>query len=98
MAKNITPGIGPNAPETDLGVRTESPVTRQVTSGEKVTVNLTTRATRSLVKVMAAKEESKTEVINRAVQLYELLESIWAEGGNVILEPKGDKPIHLKMF
>lgn len=85
----------------------DAPEPRQASAGEvklrekKVTVNLTRKAALSLARVMEMKEETQTEAMNRAIQLYELVESFWADGGSILLEPgdeQSGKPIYLRMY
>ena len=52
---------------------------------ERVTVNLTARSSRALSRTVELTGERKTDAINRALQLYELLEEVIEAGGSVYL-------------
>ncbi|MEO6088814.1 MAG: hypothetical protein ABIQ18_37455 [Umezawaea sp.] len=52
---------------------------------ERVTVNLTPRAARALTEVVTLTGDSKTDSINRAVQIYAFLEATWTNGGSVLV-------------
>lgn len=48
---------------------------------EKVTVNLTSRSAEALDKTIATTGDSKTDVINKALQLYAFLQDHMGAGG-----------------
>jgi hypothetical protein len=50
---------------------------------ERVTVNLTPRSVRALRNVVGWTHYSKTDVINRALQVYEFVQQIMEDGGSV---------------
>jgi hypothetical protein len=50
---------------------------------ERVTVNLTMRSARALEAATKLTGDSKTDTINRALQIYAFLEQIAAQGGSV---------------
>lgn len=50
---------------------------------ERVTVNLNTRAAEALEQVANLTGETKTDAINRALQVYALLHQTQADGGTV---------------
>jgi hypothetical protein len=56
---------------------------------ERVTVNLVPPASKALVKVIDLTGLSKTDTVNRAVQLYAFVEDIIAGGGEVLVREKG---------
>ena len=66
---------------------------------ERVTVNLTPRSSRALDNAVSITGDTKTDAINRAVQLYELLEEITAAGGALYLRPAADAELErLRIF
>lgn len=50
---------------------------------ERVTVNLTPRSSRALDEVVDMTQDTKTDAINRALQVYAYLERVMQEGGAV---------------
>lgn len=64
---------------------------------ERVTVNLIPRASRALEQAGRLTGDSKTDTINRAIQVYAYLEEVWAKGGS-ILARNGDDITELKFF
>lgn len=64
---------------------------------ERVTVNLIPRASRALEQAVELTGDSKTDAINRALQVYAYLEQVWADGG-AILAKNGDTVTELKFF
>jgi hypothetical protein len=66
---------------------------------ERITVNLIARASRALQKVSELTGDSKTDSINRALQVYAYLEEVTAQGGAVyVRESAGAELERLKMF
>jgi hypothetical protein len=66
---------------------------------ERVTVNLTPRSSRALESAVAITGDSKTDTINRAVQLYVFLEEIMTSGGAIYVRPgEGSELERLKVF
>jgi hypothetical protein len=64
---------------------------------ERVTVNLIPRASRALEQAGQLTGDSKTDTINRALQVYAYLEEVWSKGGSVLVEIDG-KRTELKFF
>jgi hypothetical protein len=60
---------------------------------ERVTVNLTARAVQALEKVTDITGESKTDAINRAMQVYALLHRTQHDGGTVYLRGRNAKEL-----
>jgi hypothetical protein len=50
---------------------------------ERVTVNLSPRAARALETATALTGETKTDAINRALQIYAFLEQVTDQGGSI---------------
>jgi hypothetical protein len=50
---------------------------------ERITVNVTRRASRALELATRLTGDSKTDTINRALQVYAYVEQVTAEGGSV---------------
>jgi hypothetical protein len=53
---------------------------------ERVTVNLTPRSSRALDEAVTITGDSKTDTINRALQVYAYLERVQREGGKVFVQ------------
>ena len=77
---------------------------RQTTRGphgplERITVNLTARAARALEQAAGLTGDSKTDTINRALQIYAYLEQITQDGGEIYVQNAPDGELQLiKMF
>jgi hypothetical protein len=66
---------------------------------ERVTVNLTPRSVKALEEVVAITQDTKTDVINRSLQVYAYLEQILQGGGAVYLrEAESTDLERLKFF
>ena len=66
---------------------------------ERITVNLIARASRALQAVAEMTGDSKTDSINRAVQVYAYLEEINSRGGAIYVRESADSELErLKMF
>jgi hypothetical protein len=66
---------------------------------ERVTVNLTPRSVKALEQVVAITQDTKTDVINRSLQVYAYLEKILQNGGAVYLrEAESTDLERLKFF
>jgi len=64
---------------------------------ERVTVNLIPRASRALEQAGQLTGDSKTDTINRAIQVYAYLEEVWANGGSILVR-NGENVTELKFF
>jgi hypothetical protein len=66
---------------------------------ERVTVNLVSKASRALQVVSELTGDTKTDSINRAIQIYAYLEDLTAQGGTIyIRQSDGDELQQLKFF
>ncbi len=66
---------------------------------ERVTVNLSARASHALDLVTKLTGDTKTDAISRALQVYAFIEEITANGGSVYVKEGGDAPLQLvKIF
>jgi hypothetical protein len=66
---------------------------------ERVTVNVTRRASRALDLAAQLTGDTKTDTINRAVQIYAFLERVAAEGGSVYVRARAGSELELlKVF
>jgi hypothetical protein len=66
---------------------------------ERVTVNLIGRASRALQRVVDLTGDSKTDALNRAIQVYAYLEEIESNGGDIYIRESKDAELQLvKMF
>jgi hypothetical protein len=60
---------------------------------ERVTVNLNTRASEALEQVANLTGETKTDAINRALQVYALLHQLQDDGGAFYTRERGAKEL-----
>ena len=66
---------------------------------ERITVNLIVRASRALQRVSELTGDTKTDSINRALQVYAYLEEITAQGGAIYVKESADSEMErLKIF
>jgi hypothetical protein len=66
---------------------------------ERITVNLTGRASRALELATELTGDTKTDAVNRALQIYAYMEQITAAGGSVyVREAAGSELERLKVF
>lgn len=66
---------------------------------ERVTVNLSARASRALELVTKLTGDSKTDAISRALQVYAFFEETTANGGALYIQQGKDAPLQLvKIF
>jgi hypothetical protein len=65
----------------------------------RVTVNLTSRSSRALELATQLTGDSKTDTINRALQVYAYLEQVTQNGAAIyVQESAGSEPRRLKIF
>ncbi|SHG44932.1 hypothetical protein SAMN05444320_10960 [Streptoalloteichus hindustanus] len=62
---------------------------------ERVTVNLTPRSSKALEQTVALTGDSKTDTINRALQVYAFLEELMQSGGSVHVRQSPDGELQL---
>ena len=74
------------------------PPTEAPGAKERVTVNLTGRGATALSEVVRRTGDSKTDVINRALSVYELIERITREGGAVFIREHGSAELERVRF
>jgi hypothetical protein len=66
---------------------------------ERVTVNLTTRSSHALDEVVRLTGDSKTDSLNRAIQIYAYIEQVLQAGGSIYVRDAPDsEPERLKIF
>jgi len=66
---------------------------------ERVTVNLTARSSRALELATELTGDTKTDTINRALQIYAFLEQICARGGSIYARESADSELErIKIF
>lgn len=66
---------------------------------ERVTVNLTARASRALYLATELAGGTKTDTINRALQIYAYMQQVTADGGSVYLRESPDSELErLRIF
>lgn len=75
-----------------------STTTDSATALERLNVNLTPRTRDALDKVMGCGSGSKTEVINRALQVYAFLEEITRKGGAIYVRDGEDAELERIRF
>ncbi|GII96160.1 hypothetical protein [Sinosporangium siamense] len=86
MPKNPSADMAPGEErqrERTAGKRSNAPL-------ERVTVNLTARASQALENVVELTGDSKTDAINRAVQIYAFLEQVLSSDGAVYIRASPD--------
>ncbi|MEU5051922.1 hypothetical protein [Streptomyces sp. NPDC021096] len=72
------------------GVRPRERVKAQQNRLTRVTLNLNPRAVQAIAQAHKISGDSRTEIINRAVQMYAEIEIIRHEGGKLYVRPAGD--------
>jgi len=66
---------------------------------ERVTVNLTSRSSRALDEAVQLTGDSKTDSINRAIQIYAYIQQVLQSGGSIhVRETSDSEPERLKIF
>jgi hypothetical protein len=93
-------GVGPSATKHTLDYTTKKTVSVAGAARQKVcrvTVNLTDRSKEALDEVVARTADSKTDTINRALQIYAFLERIRANGDQLLIK-SSDGNIQLIKF
>jgi hypothetical protein len=66
---------------------------------ERVTVNLSARASRALELATELTGDTKTDTISRALQIYAYLEQVTSHGGAIYVREKADSELErLKIF
>ena len=72
---------------------------RETTTAERVTVNLSARSSAALETAAGLSGDTKTDTINRAIQVYAYLEEIASRGGELFVrEPDEQSPVRLRFF
>jgi hypothetical protein len=59
----------------------------------KVTLNLTPKAAQAVLKVAELTGDTRTDIINRAVQVYAEIEQVFAKGGELYVRPEKDADV-----
>ncbi len=66
---------------------------------ERITVNLTARSARALEAATDLTGDSKTDTVNRALQIYAFMEHVTASGGSIYVRETADSELErLKLF
>jgi hypothetical protein len=66
---------------------------------ERITVNLTGRASRALEQATELTGDTKTDTVNRALQVYAYMEQVVARGGSVYVREAASSELErLKVF
>lgn len=66
---------------------------------ERITLNLTPRSQQALAEAVERSGDNKTDVVNRALQLYNYLEDLWRHDGAVyVRQGHGGELERLRMF
>jgi hypothetical protein len=77
----------------------QRPATGRGPALEKVTVNLTSRSVKALDDIVVASGNSKTEVINKALQIYAFILAHLDAGGAVyVRDPDSKEAERLRIF
>lgn len=78
---------------------TTAPAVTTKRAAERVTVNLLRQAAAALDETAKLTGNSKTEVINKALQLYALVQSAQNAGGGVwIQDAEKDEPVRARFY
>lgn len=85
-----------NAGMTVGGGRTASG--RSSSPLERVTVNLTMRASRALEETVELTGDSKTDSINRALSVYAYVTKVLQDGGSIFVQDKDDTELKQLMI
>ena len=65
----------------------------------RLTVNLTQRSVNALNRLAERTGYSRTDIINRALQVYDYVDDILDRGGELLIyEPDEDEPRSIKFF
>ena len=71
-------------------------MTEPRTPSERLTVNLIPRAAEALASAATRTGLSKTDVVNRALQMYDYLEGLHGDGAQILVrEQSGDEQVML---
>jgi len=70
--------------------RSGPPTERGGGSFERVTVNLTEKTSQALAEAVRLSGDSKTDSINKAIQMYRLLLSVQDQGGGIYLRESAE--------
>lgn len=62
---------------------------------DRVTVNLVRRASEALQRVSDRTGDTKTDCLNRAVQIYDYLDEITSQGGDIYIRESKDSELQL---
>ncbi|MEV6013390.1 hypothetical protein AB0M29_42395 [Streptomyces sp. NPDC051976] len=72
---------------------------RETTTAERVTVNLSARSSAALETASGLSGDTKTDTINRAIQVYAYLEEMASRGGELYVQEPGEaSPVRLRFF
>ncbi|SNT61972.1 hypothetical protein SAMN05216276_108634 [Streptosporangium subroseum] len=82
---------GAQLQKRSAGQRTNAPL-------ERVTVNLTARSSQALDHAIEVTGDSKTDAINRAIQVYAFIEEILSNGGVAYVRPSSDAELERLRF
>lgn len=87
-----TPAAGASTGTPERGTGSGGPL-------ERVTVNFTARSSRALDEVVRLTGDSKTDSLNRAIQIYAYIEHVLQGGGSIhVRETSDSEPVQLKIF
>jgi hypothetical protein len=62
---------------------------------QRITVNLVARASEALQRVSQRTGDSRTDTINRAIQIYDYLDDVISRGGDVYVRESKDSDLQL---
>jgi hypothetical protein len=83
----------PRRREPRLSASQEQPASPPATAGERVTVALVPKAVTDLQSTHERTRMSKTDIVNRAVSLYEFVEAEMSAGAELIVRRDGEDHI-----
>lgn len=65
---------------------------------ERVTVNLSPRSVRAMEQLVASTGDTKTDVINKALQVYSFIQEVMDEGGRLYTREAGSDELERLRF
>ena len=70
----------------------------ELSTKERITVNLTPKAVQALETLTTNTGDTKTDTINRALQIYEFLDGVIREGGRVYVRESESETLERVRF
>lgn len=65
----------------------------------RITFNLSTRSSKALDSIMETTHDTKTEILNKALQVYALIEKAQSQGGEItIKDDPASSPVRIRFY